>query len=197
MAQRTFLALDLNDAVRAALANAWAEVESALAEEGVTFANTKFSIVPPENLHVTLQFLGDVEDDLLPDVLDTVRAVAAGFPPMYLGVTGLACQPARGPLRMVWATVAEKTGRLAELHAALQGALAEMGFRKDFRAYQPHITMVRVKFAREPRAIRREVAPMERRSFGTVHCPHVTIYTSDLTPGGSVYAVVGPACLHA
>jgi 2'-5' RNA ligase len=184
---RAFLALEIDEAIRDALARA---------QRTIGDAGAKVRWVAPENLHLTLHFLGEVADEALAEVCDVVAAAAAEVRPFEFRVRGVAPVPPRGrSLRMIWAGVDDPTGRLAELHAALGLALEGLGFRQERRAFRPHITMARVKLARNPDALRRAAAAFAETDFGTRLAEEVVAFSSQLTRSGAVYTAMARAPL--
>ena len=178
MAVRTFLALDLDDDIRKGLV---------AAQRRIGEKDAKINWVARQNLHVTLKFLGDVEDAMLEEVCRLVAEAAGRIETFEFDVRGVIAVPPGGRIRMVWAGVDDPTGRTAALFAEIEKALAGLGFRHENRRFQPHITLARVKHARDPRALREAAAPLAEQDFGAQRAEHVTVYTSQLTPTGPVY----------
>src|SRR5947209_13621784 len=137
---RTFIAVPLNRAVRDRLMS----LQERIAGTG---ADVKW--VEPENLHVTLLFLGEVGER---DVMPVCRAVAdvgrthASFP---MSVETVGCFPNIHRPRIVWVGVPEGSQELCALHDALEPPLMELGcYRREERQFTPHITLGRVKSER-------------------------------------------------
>jgi 2'-5' RNA ligase len=192
MPQRTFLALDLEEATLDHLA----EVQAELCK-----GQSSARAVERENLHLTLIFLGDVADDVLAQVCELAAGAAALVKPFEYHVRGIECVPTSGPLRMVWAGVEDPTGRLAALAEGLRAALAGLGLHEETRSFHPHITLARVKSGRQgardlrtshkpyrTEAVRQAAEPYVQTDFGTQFAEEVVIYGSHLTPQGPIYA---------
>ncbi|MGA2265664.1 MAG: RNA 2',3'-cyclic phosphodiesterase [Phycisphaerae bacterium] len=178
MPTRTFLALDVDESIRTGLAEA---------QHALTDCGAKCRLVAKPNLHVTVQFLGDVADEQLREVLDTAAAVAGEIAPFDFHIRGLLAVPPTGLLRMVWAMATDPTGRMGQLQEHLAEALGALGFRAEERSFKPHITLVRIKFAADPARFRQAVQQMAERDFGLQHAAELVVYSSDLRPGGPVY----------
>jgi len=178
MSARTFIALDLNDVIRSRLADAGRKLDAGAA---------KIRWVARANLHVTLQFLGDVSDEKLAEVCAAVEQVADQTAPFEFDVRGLLCIPPGGRARMIWGGVQDPAAGAAELHDALDAALEPLGFTPEKRRFRPHVTVARIKHAPNPRRLRSAVAPLAERDFGMQHADQVTVYTSELTPKGPIY----------
>ncbi len=186
---RAFIALEIDDAIRDAVARA---------QRAIGDADAKVRWVAPANLHVTLHFLGEVADEDIADVCDVVAAAAGEVQPFEFAVRGVAAVPPRGrSLRMLWAGVDDPTGRLVRLQAHLGLALEGLGFRQERRAFRPHITVARVRFARDADAFRRAAAPSAEEHFGTRLAEEVVAFSSELTRTGPIYAPLARAPLGA
>ena len=179
MGVRAFLAVDLPEAIRLDLAKA---VSRRLP------ADVKAKPVAAENLHVTLHFLGDTPDDRIMAAHAIAQRAAEQVRSFEIGVDGLVCVPPSGKkLRMIWATVADPSGQLAELHRLLGQGLGEGGFPVEHRPLKPHVTLVRVRYARDPEPIRSMVEAVSR-GFGRGKVSELTLYSSELTKSGPIYA---------
>ena len=131
---RLFVALDLPEGVRRALA-AWG------AEAGEAFGG-RLRAVPPENLHLTLAFLGGREEAEVPAIGAIVTATAGATPHLSLGAP-LWLPPRRPGVLTI--EVDDHTGALYTLHASLIAALhSGAAFMPETRPFRPHITVARV-----------------------------------------------------
>ena len=151
--------------------------------------------VEAANIHVTLNFLGEVADETLNDVCLAVADVAAAVEPFEFAVRGVRCMPPQGRPRIVWADVDDPAGRLATLQKDLTDAMADLGFRPDHRKYHAHLTIARVKHVQVPGALRGSADQYADKDFGTHLAEQVTTYTSLLTPEGPVYTAAAHAPL--
>ena len=184
---RTFLALDIDDAIRRKLTDARLQVET---------GELKIRWVAPANIHVTLNFLGEVADSLLAPVCAAAAAVAATVAPFDFEVHGLHCMPPHRP-RMIWAGVRDITGRMVQLQQQLAAALDELGFPQERRPFKPHITLARIKSAGNPRHLQEAVQALADVDFGLRPADELVTYVSTRTPAGPVYASVATASLGA
>jgi 2'-5' RNA ligase len=99
---------------------------------------------PPEQLHVTLKFLGETADERVSDLLRAVRAVEIEEE-ISLGVNGLACFPPRGPVRIVAAGLEDVGGGCARLQERIDLACNGVGFALEGRKWTAHVTLARLK----------------------------------------------------
>jgi 2'-5' RNA ligase len=127
---RLFLAVELPESVRQQLAG--------LPRTG----NPAIKHTPPQNLHVTLKFLGEVEASAVDGLTDTLRQVTVERPAeVWAGHAVLL--PPRGPVRVISAGLEGDVARVAALHADIESACAGHGFPPERRAFLPHVTLAR------------------------------------------------------
>jgi len=181
MTLRLFLALAIGEEVRRKLA--------ALPRK-VDLSDAKAKWVEAENLHLTLRFLGEVEEDRLGAVQSAAAPCAQRVGAFTFTVRGLVPIPDRGPLRMIWAGVEEPTGCLSRLAAELTEALTPLELHDDAeeRSFRPHITLVRFRFVRDPDRIRAAVTPFSATDFGPTRAAELVLVQSQLTPLGPRYS---------
>ncbi len=179
---RTFLAIDLDDSILDALGDVRRQLDDSTA---------KIKWVASANQHVTMQFLGDVPDNVLADVCKSVAQAAGEVEPFEFDVQGVQCiPPADRQLRMIWAGIVDCDDGLGQLHKALETTLAELGFPPERRPFKPHLTLARVKYAPDAEAIRQAAEGLADAYFGTQHAAELVAYTSMLTPDGPVYTAL-------
>jgi RNA 2',3'-cyclic 3'-phosphodiesterase len=188
MSQRTFLALDLDEAIRRHLVRTQQELDRAGAMVRWT---------GQEQLHVTMKFLGDVPDEDVPGVCEMAREIAAGVEAFDFQVAGLSSSPPAGHMRMVWVGIQDPTGRMAELNDRLEEAAEVMGFKRENRRFNPHLTLGRVKSGERVPELRRAVAAVAETAFGTQGADELVVYSSQLTPDGPIYAAMARVPLAA
>jgi 2'-5' RNA ligase len=173
---RAFLAIDIDESTRGELVSA----QSALPKAGI-----RLKLVEPQNLHLTLKFLGEVSEDKIAEISETLTNTTTGFQEFEMQVKGLGAFPSLHRPRILWAGIAEGRERVVELQRRLDASLQPVGFPPE-RDFHPHITLARVKFVRGG-----ELASFIRgastKEFGTTRVGEVTLVQSTLTPKGPIY----------
>ncbi len=184
---RTFVAIEIG-----ALMRAWLEPALAALKQ----AYPKVRWVKPENIHLTLCFLGATRPHQVPAILEVIEAAARPEKPLSLA----ACEPGtfgRGEIpRVFWLAFqpGEDLDRVIRLQAELEKRLAGLGFPKEDRPWTPHLT-----FGRNPRQQRAagwEKIFTERPGAISSGAPAMevdglTLFSSTLTPAGPVYRPLG------
>jgi len=179
MAIRSFIAIEVPPDVQEALGRI---------EERLRSAEAQVGWVEPCNIHLTTKFLGDVGEPDIPEVCEVMKSAALHTRPFELEVAGLGAFPAGGTPRVVWCGVRGELEPLAKLVEEIeQGVADEVGIRPEYRPYHPHLTLGRVKSARNAdrlKAVMLECAPAEAGSFTA---DSLTLFMSELRRDGSVY----------
>jgi len=147
--------------------------------------------VDPNNLHVTLKFLGETDVDLVPEILKLVVEEATALAPCELTIAGLGVFPHAQRPSVVWAGL-EGAETLSALAADLEAGLELLGFAKESRPFVPHLTLARVK-AKPPESLGGLLSRHAKTPFGTARIEQVELIRSELGPDGSRYTVLGSA----
>lgn len=140
--------------------------------------------VPTPNLHVTLAFLGDVDDDRLDVVESAIDEAMSSSRQFTLVPTSIEPRPSASRASMLWMAYDDPDGGCSELASSLSVPLERAGFTFERRRFVPHLTLVRARKRR--RGPRLDCTAAERARFG-VSDPVVSLYSSRLSPGGASY----------
>jgi 2'-5' RNA ligase len=132
-ARRLFVALEVPPEVRTAVEAAFAPWRASL---------PGFRWVRPENLHITLRFLGPVRPELVEDAASAVAVATATIAPFVSKLDAVGAFPSPGRARVLWAGLDDRPGRMAALALALDAALAP-SFGHEARPLRPHLTVGR------------------------------------------------------
>jgi RNA 2',3'-cyclic 3'-phosphodiesterase len=183
---RSFIAIELSPEARTKIA----QLQSRL--KGMSPPHTVRWTVP-QNIHLTLHFLGDVAVNDLEEVARAVGAAAAGCPVFSLSLANLGCFPHTRRPRIVWVGVAGETDTLIKFQQTLGEQLHErIGFQPESRPYSPHLTIGRVKNGIPQRQLDQlgQILEQEIPQVGQlVELPvtEIQLIQSDLKANGPVY----------
>lgn len=179
---RTFLALELPETAKTALRRQIGRLVRTLPE--VRWVN-------PESLHLTLAFLGELDNAQLEAASQSAAKIAGIHAPFTLKLASLGTFSSSGFPRVVWVGVAGDQARLLALQAALIGELAARGFPREERPFAPHLTLARIKnplsdtaFAALARALG------EPASNVTWHADAISVMKSDLGQPSARYTAL-------
>lgn len=183
---RAFVAVELSEEVRENAGRIADQLQQA--GQGVKW-------VAPENMHLTLKFLGNVPEELLPRVSDALTDSTRNFGPIELTVGGVGSFPPKGKPRVIWLGVSGQTKRLTQVAGLIDTALETVGFTPENRPYSAHLTLGRIKGGRKKkgggdtnwRLILPDYAGVE---VGDLTVSEVVLFKSDLTPEGPIYTAL-------
>jgi len=183
--RRLFVALDPPEPVRRRLAVIAAELR-----RGAPRAADEIRWVAPENVHLTLQFLGAVPEERVADVEAALHAAATGARPLALEVRGAGGFPnARRP-RVLWAGLGGDLAPLAALAAEVGRGLAPLGFPPEDRPFSPHLTLGRARDRRGAPGLAGALAAAAQSAGTPWRATELTLFESHLSPKGPRYEVV-------
>lgn len=146
--------------------------------------------VEPESFHLTLKFLGPVEQGRLSDAWNSVcnnLAGAKGFTMRFLGIGAF---PNRTRARVIWAGVEAGREELSDLAARVERACAPHGFAREERPFQAHLTLGRVREPVVNTRLAEMIQELSREELGEVAVDRVLLMKSELTPKGAKYTVL-------
>jgi 2'-5' RNA ligase len=175
---RTFIAIDLPGAVLDALG----ALSGRLRAAGVRASWTK-----PENVHLTLRFLGEIDEAAAGQLGDLLAERCADTKPFSLEVRGTGAFPNSRRPSVLWAGVGPVEGGLNALWEAAENASRAIGSPPENREFSPHLTLARIKDSREAGPLM-ELFEKERDFYaGEFTVSSVSLFSSRLTPRGPVY----------
>lgn len=151
--------------------------------------------VAAENLHWTMQFLGDLDALEIPVVCNAVTTAAQQLEAFDLECRGVGAFPAPDRPRTLWIGAGTGAQAMVALQAAIQTKLDRLGYRGESRRYVPHVTLGRAGRNSPPRALTRELTSLAEFEAGTMLVDEVTVFSSQLKPEGPVYEVLARAAL--
>ncbi len=180
---RLFVALELNEAIKASVRR----LQDKLARncEGVKW-------VPPEQVHLTVKFLGEVPDQDVPKIAEAVTVAGARSNEFVMNAEGCGCFPPSGSVRIVWVGAKDDGGQMLRCVSAVEDEMEKLGFAREQRPFAAHLTIGRVKEDRSRGQIRTAVsaAKFDRLSQ---EMKSMTLMSSVLSPKGPTYAPVSRA----
>ncbi len=169
---RLFIALDLPDDARDRLA-------------AISYGLPGAAWVPPEQMHLTLRFLGEVEDELFRVIREALGGVQGRK--FHLSLKGVGHFPKRGDPEVLWLGVPENE-ELLRLRNRIEAVLVRRGAEPDPRKFHPHVTLARVKDARAP-WIGRYLVDNALFALHDLPVRAFHLYSSRLTPEGAVHTL--------
>jgi len=185
---RLFIAVDLDDASRAAIAVLQKRIAVALDD-----SRSRVTWVKPDRMHLTLVFIGEVDDRRAPDVVAAVdRPVHS--PPFEMVLENAGTFPAAGAPRALWVGVSGGARQLTDLQAEMARRVAALGIALESRPFHPHLTLGRWKTSRSSDR-RRALDAAKPGVVGRTRIDGATLYQSRISSAGPTYTPLARATL--
>jgi 2'-5' RNA ligase len=156
-------------------------------------ARADIKFVEPENVHLTLKFLGEIEPSLVEEASQAIKGTS--FQPFTARIEGTGVFPNLRRPRVVWAGITEGVSQLAEIWNDVDARLSLLGFERERRGFSPHITIGRVRSGRNRDRLVQELSSLSDYAFGDLQVDRVTLKKSVLTPRGPVYTTLAESAV--
>jgi 2'-5' RNA ligase len=146
---RAFLAVELSQELRAELATVQQELKRRIEPE--MKRNTRISWAQSASIHLTLKFLGDMDEQVIDPLLAAVEQAIGSQIPVNVPLERLGAFPHPQSPRVLWVGPSEnwergaEAKRIAEIHGAIEQACEGLGFLRETKPFSPHLTLARIK----------------------------------------------------
>ena len=190
---RAFLAVELSQQLRAGLTTIQQELKRKI-ETGMS-RNTRISWVQPSSIHLTVKFLGDMDEQALDPLLVAVTHAIGNQPAVNVPLDRLGAFPRPQSPRVLWAGPSEnwergaEARRMVEIHGVIEQACEGVGFVRETKVFSPHLTLARIRLGERYVGIALTQSGVLDRpvSVGSLAVESVVLMKSELRPTGSVY----------
>jgi 2'-5' RNA ligase len=181
---RTFIAIYISPEIRSAVGDLQEQIrsEANLPKGEVTW-------VKPDNMHLTIKFLGEVPEEKIPEIQAAAAEVCRGHNHFEVEVKNVGTFGR--PAKVLWVGVHTRNKELINLQKDLEESLAKFGFPPEDREFSGHLTLARIKGFKAAKRLSLAAGDFKNIDLGTFTAESVQIYKSQLTPDGSVYTLVG------
>ena len=179
---RVFCAIELPSLVREKISEHITRLQKAAPDSSASW-------VRPENVHLTLKFVGEIPLDRVKDLTQAAANAAAGFPRFEIVIGNTGSFPKHGTPRVLWLGIDDYLGKLEQLQGALDDECLRLGFAKEERAFNPHLTIAR---GRKPQGARALALAHKEIGFvpTEVSVSELTVIRSELSSKGSNYTAI-------
>ncbi|MCX5894629.1 MAG: RNA 2',3'-cyclic phosphodiesterase [Proteobacteria bacterium] len=178
---RTFIALELPEDLRNTLS---------LLQQRLRDQIDCVRWVKPEHIHLTLQFLGSIDEDQVGPISRILENVSHGIAPFTMHVAGIGAFPNTRNPKVIWAGMQTVEDDLNRFQMSIEDSLATIGFPGEKRPYAPHLTLGRVKESRGKKMLGEVIEQFKHEDGGSFTADTVVFFKSDLLPTGPVYSAL-------
>ena len=141
--------------------------------------------VKRDAIHITLKFLGQIEEELVPKIQEALKPIGSRFTPFMVSLKEIDAFPSRRRARVVIVRLNKGVDEIKAIYEDVEEGLTGFDFEREAREYTPHITLGRMK---TPAAFPDgDLPPLERMEFKV---DALVLFKSTLTPGGAIYTPI-------
>ncbi|MDD5653088.1 MAG: RNA 2',3'-cyclic phosphodiesterase [Candidatus Omnitrophica bacterium] len=185
---RTFIAIELPKEIKLELA----KLQEYLKQSG---ADVKW--VAPENIHLTLKFLGERDDKKIKEIELIAEEIAKNHAGFEISLSSLGTFPGTNYPRVVWIGITQGAEQTEKIAAELEERIAKIGIPKEERGFSAHITIGRVKSNLNKEKLIQELSSTQLMAGKNLKfkAGQITLFKSTLTPRGPIYEILKTANL--
>ena len=160
----------------------------------VSSASSSVKVVNTESMHLTLKFLGDTAENLVPSIVSIMEDSVQGVEPFKIRLVGTGAFPNVDYMRVLWVGL-DDGGVLGPIAQKLDVSLSKFGFDREERGFSPHVTIARMKGPQGKDRLKAILNEHRAEVFGEQQVTSIRLKKSVLTPEGPVYSTVEEARL--
>jgi 2'-5' RNA ligase len=149
-------------------------------------------LVAPQNIHITIRFLGGISPALVEKVYEAMKTVK--FRPFIVQIRGLGVFPNINYPRVVWAGMTDGVEQLRSIFLQLEPKIRALGFEADAYGFSPHLTIARVKSGANKQRLAELVTNRKDYEFGIIKADCLRLKKSQLSPKGPTYSTLKEFC---
>lgn len=151
----------------------------------VSESGADLKLVEPQNIHITLRFLGEVTTSKLESIKAELNKIS--FNAFDVSLLGVGVFPDYKHINVVWVAIDEGNVGLVDLYGKINNALRGVGIPPDMRGLSLHITVARVRSGRNKEGLSQTISRLKDLEFGTFHVNSFHLKRSTLTSIGPIY----------
>lgn len=175
---RSFIAIEIPDGLK----NDALEIQKKFKA-----CNADASWTRMEGMHLTLKFLGNVEEEKIEGIKRVLEGIAGATQRFKIKIGGVGVFPNQKMPRVIWIGIKNEDGMLDGLHKRIDAELSEMCFEKEGRDFKPHLTLGRMRSQKGREGIIKLLGEFKDKEIGVFTASEMRLIKSDLQPQGAAY----------
>lgn len=177
---RCFIAIEIPEVIKSELL----EIGEELKKHG---ADVRW--VKPDNIHLTLKFLGNIKEEIAGKISGIIEAICSHYDSFDLTIKGLSVFPNRKSPRVLWVGI-EGNNILATLQKEVDEGMSSIGFENEKREFTAHFTLGRFRSSRGKEALLDTINQRKNDNFGSITVRSLSLMKSDLSPTEAKYSKI-------
>lgn len=152
-------------------------------------ADPTLKVVDPGQIHVTLKFLGETDEALVPRIAEAMAKAAEGIAPFDVRFKGSDAFPTKNRIRVIWVGMNDALP-MGTMATRLDESISALGFEREKRPFAPHLTVARTKVEGSNPAVRQLIENHKDADLGSQHIDAIRLKKSVLTRCGPEYTTL-------
>jgi 2'-5' RNA ligase len=155
-------------------------------ENEIKKTGADLKLVEPKNIHITLKFLGDTEETLVDEIEKIITNAVKEAKSFNIQLKGTGVFPNQNYIKVVWLGI-QNGEPIAEIAKKIDEQTSKIGFEKEKRGFSPHLTIARVKTAKNKEKLLQVLEKYRDVEFADIKIETIKLKKSELTPKGPIY----------
>jgi len=158
-------------------------------EKEIKKTGADVKLVEPQNIHITLKFLGDIEETFIDEIEQIIKDAIKEIKPFTMKLNGTGVFPNNNYVKVIWIGI--KEAQIIEtIVKTIDENLSKLGFKKEKRSFSPHLTIGRVKTAKNKQRLLETIEKYANIEFSIQDVKSIKLMKSDLTSAGPIYTTL-------
>jgi len=163
-------------------------------EKEIKKTDADVKLVEPQNIHITVKFLGDVDENLIDEIEQIMKDSVKEIKPFTIQLKGTGVFPNQNYIRVIWIGIKEAQV-IETISNSIDEKLSKLGFKKEKRGFSPHLTIGRVKTAKNKQRLLEIIENYVDVEFSRQEINSIKLKKSDLASKGPIYTTIREAAL--
>jgi len=158
-------------------------------EKEIAKSGADVKLVEPENIHITIKFLGDTDEKYIDAIEQSMKESVKDIKPFPITLRGTGVFPNQNYVKVIWVGIID-AGQIGPIAHAIDTSLSPLGFKKEARGFSPHLTVGRLKTARNKEKLLNIIEQYHEEEFTIQEVQSIVLKKSELTPQGPIYTTL-------
>jgi RNA 2',3'-cyclic 3'-phosphodiesterase len=158
-------------------------------EKEIEKTGADVKLVEPGNIHITVKFLGDTDENHIDAIEQSIKESVRAIKPFPITLKGTGVFPSQNYVKVLWIGIIDE-GNIETIAHAIDKKLEPLGFKKENRGFSPHLTVGRVKTAKNKDQLLKVIGNYKAMEFTIQNVQSIALKKSELTPKGPIYTTL-------
>lgn len=182
---RSFIAVEIPEGVQAQIGQLQQKFKN---------LQGNIKLVKSENIHLTLKFLGDIDQSQLNKIKEKIDDTAKISKKFEIKICGIGVFPKLDFPRIIWVGIEDDEKHIEKIYQNLEDGLSKIGFEKEKRAFHSHLTIARIKYLKDKVELKKILETTQFIISEQITVNEISLFKSTLTPKGAIYTLLYKRC---